>query len=54
MQISENTHGKSYYLDVHQNDAADKLIEVVNVQILEKMDPQLLESYKANYGISFT
>ena len=55
VRISENTLGKSYYLDVTQKDAADKLIEVVNVQILERMgNPKLLESYRASYGISFT
>ena len=55
MSMSEKTKGKSFELDVNDKNAADKLIEVINVQILERMgNTSLLESYKARYPISFT
>ena len=54
-QISTQTDGQTFFLDVSSAASADKLVEVVNVQILKCMDnPDLLESYKQEYGLQFS
>jgi hypothetical protein len=51
-KISSETAGDSFFLDVEDNNSAEKLVEVVNVQILKSMkNPDLLESYKKEYGL---